>query len=66
MMRYEYRHVRMAYRVASFFSKGAFDRQLSGVLQELGNAGWELKAAIHEGLFAAHVHLIFSRQAEAV
>ena len=66
MTRYEYRHVRMAYRLASVFSKAAFDRQLSAIVEEMGKEGWELKSSIHEGLFAAHIHLIFGRQAEGV
>ena len=64
MPRYEYRHVRMAYRFASWFSKAAFDRQLSEILKRMGDEGWELKSSIHEGLGELHVHLIFGRVAE--
>lgn len=64
MPRYEYRHVRMAYRFASWFSKAAFDRQLSEVLERMGHEGWELKSSIHEGFLQTHVHLIFARAAD--
>jgi hypothetical protein len=63
MKKYEYRHVRMAYRLASWFSKAAFDRQLSEVLARMGDEGWDLKSSFHEGLGMPHVHLIFGRDA---
>lgn len=58
----EYKHVRMAYGFRSVFSKTAFDEQLSGVLEEMGNEGWDLKSTIHEGFGQCHVHLIFGRE----
>jgi len=64
MTRYEYKHVRMVYRLASVFSKAAFDRQLCETLEPMGREGWELKSSIHEGLLQTHVHLIFGREAE--
>ena len=64
MIRYEYRHVRMAYGFASTFSKAAFDRQLCETLEQMGREGWELKSSIHEGFLQTHVHLIFGREAE--
>lgn len=64
MKRYEYRHVRMAYSFLSCFSKEAFHRQLTEHLQRMGDEGWELKSAIHEGFGQMHVHLLFGREIE--
>ncbi len=61
MTKHEYKHVRMSYTLRSWFSKGAFDRQLCDLLEQLGNDGWELKSTIHHG---SHVHLIFGRPKE--
>ena len=61
----EYKHVRMKYGFRSCFSQGAFDEQLSGLLRQMGDEGWELKACLHEGVGCLHVHLIFARQRDA-
>lgn len=62
MKQYEYRHVRMAYSFLSFFSKGAFDRQLCELLQRVGSEGWELKSSICEGFLPSHIHFVFARE----
>lgn len=65
MPKYEYKHVRMSYGFFSAFSKTAYDKQLCGVLGEMGNEGWDLKSTIHEGFGQFHVHLIFGREKAA-
>jgi len=64
MRKYEYKHVRMAYRLPSLFSKSAFDRQITEILRQMGQEGWDLKSSIHEGFLQFHVHLIFGREVE--
>jgi len=64
MKKYEYRHVRMSYTFLSFFSKSAFHRQLSKLLERMGDEGWELKSSICEGFLPSHIHLVFGRERE--
>ena len=59
MPRYEYKHVRMTYGWG-FFSKDKFEEKLMGVLEPLGEEGWELKSMMHEGM-EQHCHLVFGR-----
>jgi len=64
MKKYEYNHVRMSYTFLSFLSKTAFDRQLSELLDRMGNEGWQLRSSICEGLLPTHIHFVFGREKE--
>jgi len=65
MKKYEYNHVRMSYDLRSLFSSAAFDRQLSELLERMGNEGWELKSSFCEGLLPGHIHFVFGREVDA-
>ncbi len=64
MKQYEYRHIRMAYTLLSFFSKAAFDGQLCELLRKMGKDGWELKSSVCEGFLPSHIHFVFGREME--
>jgi len=62
MRSYEYKHSRMFYRRAS--SQEEFDQQITRLLNDMGNEGWELRSIFHEGLLQeglldSHIHLLF-------
>ncbi len=64
MKLYEYSHIRMAYTFRSFFSKGAFNKQLCELLKRMGSEGWGLKSSISEGFLPSHIHFVFGRERE--
>jgi len=62
---YEYRHRRMHYKRSC--SKDEFDQQITRLLDDMGNEGWELRSTFHEGLLQeglldSHIHLLFCRE----
>jgi hypothetical protein len=58
-MQFEYKHVRFDYGFVAAFDRQTYDAQLTSLLNEYGNAGWELKGCWWD--YGYHVHLVFCR-----